>query len=53
MILFIWNALKFILIGPASLAHLIRAHLHEAAERRHIRRQSEAMKSARYATIGS
>ncbi|AMG82301.1 sulfate permease [Microbacterium sp. PAMC 28756] len=53
VILFIWNALKFILIGPVSLTHLIRARIHEAAERRRVRRQSDAMKSARYATIGA
>lgn len=53
VILCIWNALKFILMGPVSLAHLIRARLYEAAERRRVRRQSNAMKSARYATIGS
>lgn len=53
VILFIWNALKFILNGPVSLAQLIRTRIHEAAERRRIRRQSDAMKSARYATIGS
>lgn len=53
VILFIWNALKFLILGPVSLVLLFRIRIHEAAERRRVRRQSEAMKSARYATIGA
>ncbi|CCI52746.1 hypothetical protein [Nostocoides jenkinsii] len=32
-----WNALKFILMGPASIVLLIRARLRESAIRRHQR----------------
>jgi hypothetical protein len=35
-----WNALKFIIMGPVSVALLIRARLREAAIRRHQRRDS-------------
>lgn len=53
VILFIWNALKFLIMGPVSLVLLLRVRIHEAGERRRVRRQSDAMKSASYATIGS
>lgn len=33
-ILFIWNALKFIVIGPVSVAFLIRARIREASAKR-------------------
>ena len=52
-ILFIWNALKFLIMGPVSLVLLLRVRIHEASERRRVRRQSEAMKSARYEAIGA
>jgi len=52
-ILFIWNALKFIVMGPVSLIVLLRVHIQEAGERRRVRRQSEAMKSARFEAIGA
>ena len=41
-----WNALKFIM-GPVSVALLIRARLREAANRRHQRRDSRADASLR------
>lgn len=53
VILFLWNALKFLIMGPASLVLLLRVRIHEASERRRVRRQSEAMKSARYEAIGA
>ncbi|MFT4135724.1 sulfate permease [Microbacterium sp.] len=53
VILFIWNALKFLIMGPVSLILLLRVRIHEAGERRRVRRQSEAMKSARYEAIGA
>ena len=37
-----WNALKFIIMGPVSIALLVRARLHEAAIRRHQRREASA-----------
>lgn len=48
-----WNALKFIIMGPVSLALLLRVLVREAAERRSVRRQSQSMKSTRYAAIGA
>ncbi len=51
--LFVWNALKFLIMGPVSLVLLLRVRVQEAAERRHVRRQSEAMKSASHAAIGA
>ena len=53
VILFIWNALNFIVRGPVSLTVLLRVHIQEADERRRVRRQSEAMKSARFEAIGA
>lgn len=53
VILFLWNALKFLLMGPASLVLLLRTRVQEGAERRRVRRQSDAMKSARYEAIGA
>lgn len=53
VILFIWNALKFLIMGTVSLVLLLSVRVHEAGERRRVRRQSEAMKSARYETIGA
>lgn len=34
VLLFIWNAMKFAFVGPVSLVPLIRARVHEYAERR-------------------
>ena len=53
VLLFIWNAMKFLIMGPVSLVLLVRANIQEAVERRRIRRQSDAMKSSRYTTIGA
>lgn len=39
VLLFIWDAMKFALMGPISLILLFRVHIHEAADRRRIRRQ--------------
>lgn len=53
VLLFIWNTLKFLIMGPVSLVLLLRVRIREAGERRRVRRQSEAMKSARYEAIGA
>lgn len=53
VLLLVWNAMKFLIMGPISLFLLARANIREAIERRRIRRQSDAMKSSRYATIGA
>lgn len=53
VLLFIWNALKFLVMGPVSLALLLRIRVQEGAERRRVRRQNRAMKSARYQPIGA
>ena len=42
-----WNALKFIIMGPLSVALLIRARLREAAVRRHRRHDSRVEASLR------
>lgn len=49
VLLFIWNALKFIVMGPISLALLIRVRIREAVARRQARRQEDAMESVAYA----
>lgn len=53
VLLFIWNALKFAFIGPVSVIHLIRVRFQEGADARLVRRRSNAMKSSKFATIGS
>lgn len=53
VLLFIWNAIKFLIMGPLSLVLLARARIQEAAERGRVRRRSEAMKSARQEAIGA
>ncbi len=42
VILFLWNALKFFVMGPISLVLLIRARVHEAAARRAMRERRSA-----------
>lgn len=37
VLLFCWNALKFVIVGPVSAVLLIRARSHEAKTRRHAR----------------
>ncbi len=48
VILFIWNALKFLIMGPVSLVLLARVRVQEAAAPRRARRQHEAMESVAY-----
>lgn len=43
VLLFIWNAMKFIIMGPVSLVLLVRARLAESAARRRLRRESDRM----------
>lgn len=42
VILFGWNALKFLIMGPVSVVLLIRARVQEAVERRGARRTNDA-----------
>jgi hypothetical protein len=49
--LLIWNALKFVWIGPVSLVLLVRVRIQEAAARRRARRQDESTDSLRYADV--
>lgn len=49
VLLFVWNALKFIVMGPVSLALLVRVRIQEAVARRRARRQGDAMESVAYA----
>lgn len=48
VLLFIWNAMKFLIMGPVSLILLIRVRTQEAAARRRARR-AEATESTAYA----
>lgn len=43
VLLFIWNALKFLIMGPVSLVLLVRARLREAAEQRRHRVRGDAL----------
>lgn len=38
VLLFCWNALKFLIMGPVSVVLLIRVRIREAVERRRVRR---------------
>jgi hypothetical protein len=42
VLLFCWNALKFLIMGPVSVVLLIRARVQEALERHRVRRMDEA-----------
>jgi len=42
VILFIWNAMKFLIMGPVSVILLARARIYEAAQRRRARREQPA-----------
>ncbi len=42
ILLFCWNALKFLIMGPVSVVLLIRARIQEAVERRRVRRMDAA-----------
>ena len=48
VLLLIWNALKFIVMRPVSLALLVRVRIQEAVARRRARRQDDAMESVAY-----
>ncbi|GAA4182922.1 hypothetical protein GCM10022288_01540 [Gryllotalpicola kribbensis] len=48
VLLLIWNALKFIVMGPVSLALLVRVRIQEAVARCRARRQDDAMESVAY-----
>ncbi|MBN9177828.1 MAG: sulfate permease [Microbacterium sp.] len=48
VILLIWNAFKFLIMGPVSLVLLARVRAQEAVARRRARRQHESMESAAY-----
>lgn len=48
VLLFVWNALKFIVMGPISLILLIRVRIQKAVACRRARRQSEPMEQAAY-----
>lgn len=49
VLLFVWNALKVIVMGPVSLALLVRVRIQEAVTRRRARRQGDVMESVAYA----
>jgi len=49
VILFIWNAMKFLIVGPVSLALLIRVRVRESTARRRSLREREAMESSVHA----
>ncbi len=51
VLLFIWNAMKFLIMGPVSLALLVRVRVQEAVARRRARRQNEAAGSLHYAEV--
>lgn len=53
VVLCIWNALKFLIMGPVSVILILRVRIHEAAERSRVRRRGEAMRSQRYGTVGA
>ena len=42
VILFIWNAMKFLIMGPVSVLLLARVRIHEAVQRRRARRAQAA-----------
>lgn len=50
VLLFIWNAMKFLIMGPVSVGLLIRVHSREAAARRRAQSRSEHLGSAASAT---
>jgi hypothetical protein len=51
VLLFIWNAMKFLIMGPVSLALLVRVRVQEVAARRRARRQNGAASSFHYAEV--
>ena len=48
-----WNALRFIIMGPVSAVLLVRARLHEAAIRRHQRREASAEADTRVPVLNA
>lgn len=52
VLLCLWNAMKFIIIGPVSLVLLIRTRIREALAKRQTFRAAESMDSDEYATAG-
>jgi hypothetical protein len=46
VLLFVWNALKFLSIGPASVVFLARARVREGSERRRTRRDHAAAEAS-------
>lgn len=42
VLLFVWNTLKFLLIGPVSVVMLMRASIQETVARRRVRHAAEA-----------
>ncbi|UWF78378.1 MULTISPECIES: hypothetical protein [Microbacterium] len=51
VLLFIWNAMKFLIIGPVSFALLVRVRSQEVTARRRARRQDGAARSLHYAEV--
>lgn len=49
VLLFIWNAMKFLIMGPVSVVLLARVRIQEAAARRREGRQDQAADSVNYA----
>lgn len=48
VLLFVWDAMKFAILGPVSLILLIRARIREAAARRRARKQLTGHADADY-----
>jgi len=48
VLLFIWNAMKFLIMGPISVVLLVRVRIREAAARRRARHQENAMGPVAY-----
>jgi hypothetical protein len=49
VLLFVWNAMKFLIMVPVSLVLLVRVRIQEAVARRHARRDETAMESVAHA----
>ncbi|MFT4081391.1 MAG: sulfate permease [Nocardioides sp.] len=53
VLLFIWNAMKFAIMGPISLVLLLRVRIYEAADRRRMRKQqTDSVVYARAESVG-
>ena len=53
VLLFVWNALKFLIMGPVSLVLLIRTRIQEAVGHRRARRQGEATDALHYTEVSA